>query len=237
MKIIISPAKIQKPRGFKGYEVSSLLFKQSKDEIHKHLKRYDLKTISKVMKIKGDLLKNTHDNIHENENIYSAIDLYSGIVFKEMNIFTYDSYQLEYMNSHLRILSAYYGVLIPSTGVKPYRLDMSMKFKGLNLKNIWCEKINAYFEGETIINLASKEFSSIIKLPMINIHFKEEQSDGTLRIVTVRAKKARGLMVDYLVQNTIEDIEELKKFCEMGYVYDQLLSTDNDFEFILPYMF
>jgi len=235
MKIIISPAKIQKPRGFSGYEASSLLYQQTKEDIHKHLCQLDKSQIAKTMKIKGDLLDQTFDQIHLDQDIYTAIDLYSGIVFKEMNIFSYDPIQLEYMERHLRILSAYYGILNPSTGIKPYRLDLTMRFKDINLQKMWKEHINMYFKDELILNLASKEFSSLIDHPMIHVHFKEEQSDGSLRVVTVRAKKARGLMVNYMVEHMVEDLDELKHFNEMGYVYSDEDSTPSEWSFILKY--
>lgn len=235
MKIIISPAKIQKPRGFSGYEATSLLYQQTKNEIHNNLIQLDKASIGKSMKIKGSLLDQTFDQLHLDQDIYTAIDLYSGIVFKEMNIFSYDPIQLDYMERHLRILSAYYGILNPSTGIKPYRLDLTMKFKNLNLIKLWKHHINDYFEGEVILNLASKEFSSLIDHPMINVHFKEEQSDGSLKVVTVRAKKARGLMVNYMVEHVIEDLQAIKAFDEMGYKYSKDHSDEHDWTFILKY--
>lgn len=235
MKVIISPAKIQNSRGFIGYEKTPLIFEAITDKIKKELNDYSSKDLSKIMKIKGDLLQTTYDYIHLNESAYPAIDLYNGLVFKELNIFSYDAYQLDYLEGYLRILSAQYGVLKPSTGIKPYRLDFTMSLKKLNLKKLWLKPINQYFEDELILNLASKEFSSLIKAPMINIHFKEETSDGRLKIVTVRAKMARGLMLNYMVENTIEDLNLLKNFKEMGYVYHEKLSSDMDWVFLLPY--
>lgn len=235
LKIIISPAKIQKARGFKAYEASALLYETSKTLIHDNLKGYSKNDLGKIMKIKGDLLAKAHENIHSPQTLHTAIDLYSGLVFKEMNIFSYNAMQLDYMDQHLRILSAFYGILKPSTGIWPYRLDMTMKLKGLNLNRHWADHMNAYFQGEVILNLASKEFSRLVKMPMINIHFKEEQSDGTYKVVTVRAKKARGMMVDYMIENTVLDLNHVKSFSEMGYSYNEDLSSEWDWVYAIPY--
>lgn len=235
MKIIISPAKIQETRAFKKLEGSGLIFPKTTKKIHNTLKTFSMNDLEHIMKIKNKLLMDTFKDIHEPREDALAIDLYKGLVFKEINIHSYDPHQLYYLENHLRILSALYGVVKPSTCIKPYRLDFTMKKLGIDLYGLWKETINQYFKDETIVNLASKEFSDLIDWPMLSIHFKEEQSDGSLKVVTVRAKKARGLMVDYMVSQTIEDLENLKKFNEMGYSYSKEYSSQWDWVFLSKY--
>jgi len=232
MKIIISPAKVQNGsyRFDKTYD--AILFHHKTNSLDKSLKTYSKAGISKLMKIKNKLLDTVYDTIQSEHDEQHAINLYNGIVYKEINTNLYDSLQLEYMNEHLRILSAKYGILEPYTGIKPYRLDMTMKPKKTNLYHYWHDEINMYFDDELIINLASIEFSKLIKKPMINIHFKEWINEE-YKIVTVRAKKARGLMVDYLITHMVSDIEGIKDFKENGYQYNTELSDENNLVFTL----
>lgn len=235
MKIIISPAKIQETRAFNQLEGSGLIFPKITKKIQNTLKTFSMSDLEKIMKIKNRLLIDTFNDIHEPREDALAIDLYKGLVFKEINIHSYDPHQIYYLEEHLRILSALYGVVKPSTCIKAYRLDFTMKKIGIDLYDLWRDPLNQYFKNETIVNLASKEFSDLIDWPMLNIHFKEEQSDGSLKVVTVRAKKGRGLMVDYMVSHTIDDLENLKNFNEMGYSYSKEHSSDMDWVFLSKY--
>lgn len=236
MKIIISPAKVQNGKDTIPMSLEPILFHSKTNHLNDLLMGYSKASLGKLMKIKGKLLDQTYYNLHQHTEPVHAITLYNGIVFKEINAGSYELPQLEYMNRHLRILSAYYGVLKPTSGIIPYRLDMTMKPQEKNLYLYWDESVNEHFaDDELLINLASLEFSKMVDKPMLNIHFKEEQSNGSLKIITVRAKKARGLMVDYLISNMIENPNEIKNFCEMDYQFSENLSDNQNFIFILPY--
>lgn len=232
MKIIISPAKVQNGQHIFKYEFKPINFENETHILNSYLKDYSKNGISKLMKIKNKLLDSTYEVIHNDLTENHAINLYNGIVYKEINTNLYDDIQLEYMNNHLRILSALYGVLEPLTGIKPYRLDMTMKPNQINLYDYWKSSITEYFKDELIINLASVEYSKTLNLPMINIHFKE-RIDDTYKIVTVRAKKARGLMVDYLITHTISDLEDIKSFSEAGYQFNKNLSDNMNYVFTI----
>lgn len=236
MKIIISPAKIQTGTDGLNRPFRQPSYHKQTKILDDRLSKMSKESLGKLMKIKGKLLNDTYDNLHNKKGLQHAINLYNGIVFKEINMNTYDEVQLTYMQKHLRILSAYYGVLQPDTGIHPYRLDMTMKPDAQNLYVYWDETVNQCFKKEeVIINLASIEYSKMVKKPMINIFFKEEQSDESYKIVTVRAKKARGLMVDYMITHLIEEPEQLKYFNEVGYEYCEGQSTETDYVFVLPY--
>lgn len=232
MKIIISPAKVQNGQHNFNNEMKSVIFNDKTQKLNGYLKDYSKNDIAKLMKIKNKLLDSTYEMIHCNLPKNHAINLYNGIVYKEINTNLYDEMQLEYMNDHLRILSAMYGILEPLTGIHPYRLDMTMKPNQLNLYDFWKTDITDYFSDQLIINLASVEYSKLIKLPMINIHFKERIND-VYKIVTVRAKKARGLMVDYLITHMVSDLEDIKAFSEAGYQFNEGLSDDKNFVFTI----
>ncbi|MCH4890886.1 YaaA family protein [Acidaminobacter sp. JC074] len=225
MKIIISPAKVQDGSFQFERPYSKVCFPKKKNELHGLIKDHTKEQMGKLMKIKNKLLDTTYKIYQEPQETKHAVNLYNGIVYKEINTNLYDDLQIMYMNEHLRILSAMYGVLEPLTGIKPYRLDMTMKPEKKNLYHYWDKEINDYFKDEVIINLASVEFSKMIKKDMINIHFKELHDD-TYKIVTVRAKKARGLMVDYMITNMISDVEGIKGFDEAGYRYKPEMSDE-----------
>lgn len=235
MKIIISPAKIQNGNGYVDFPTFPIIYKEKTQDLISTLQTYSKPSLGKLMKIKNKLLDTTYDVIQNRTNTKASILLYNGIVYKEINAQLYDQIQLEYMHTHLRILSGLYGVLEPFTEIYPYRLDMTMKPDGINLYKYWSKEINEHFKDELIVNLASKEFSQLINKEMVNVYFKEEQSDGTLKIITVRAKKARGLMVDYMINNMIDNPLELKGFNEMGYNYNESLSDEWNYTFVLPY--
>ena len=113
------------------------------------------------------------------QQLFYAIDMYAGQVFKELNI---DEYDKEFLNEHLLILDALYGIIKPYDLIAPYRLDFKTNI-GVDLKEIWTDKINKELNGYKIINLASKEFSSLVKHEMIEIDLDKD----------LQIKKARGM--------------------------------------------
>ncbi len=230
MKIIISPAKTQNGKKKINADLTEIIFKEKSEHLFSILENYSKKELSELMNIKNKLLDTTYSNF-EKEDLYMAITLYNGIVFKEIDSSSYDKVHLQYLKEHLRILSAVYGVVKPFDGIRKYRLDMTMHPNNINLYNYWKDEINDYFSDELIINLASNEYSSMIEKKMINIYFKEK-IDEKLKVKTVYAKKARGLMVDFMVRNTIYSLEDLKRFNEMGYQFSKEHSTENDLVFI-----
>ncbi len=232
MKIIISPAKVQDGQTKFDLPFENVLFKCKQSTLKELLRDHSKTELGKLMKIKNKLLDNTYDYYQETQELFHAVNLYNGIVYKEINTNLYDEHQLDYMQRHLRILSAMYGVLEPLSGIKPYRLDMTMKPKKINMYDYWRETVNDYFKDEMIINLASVEFSKLLEKDMINIHFKELINEE-YKIVTVRAKKARGLMVDFLITNMITDVEGIKLFDEACYRYNDSLSDDHNLTFTI----
>jgi cytoplasmic iron level regulating protein YaaA (DUF328/UPF0246 family) len=155
---------------------------------------------------------------------------------------------LDWAQDHLRILSGLYGVLRPLDALQPYRLEMGTRLKtkrGSNLYDFWGETIsktlNAAAEGHadpTLVNLASQEYfgavdAKALKLPVVTCHFKEEKGN-TLRVLGFFAKKARGRMARFAVDNRVENAEDLKAFDLDGYAFRADLSTPADWVFARP---
>lgn len=227
MKIIISPSKTQdfNRRLFKKIETP--FFISEADKIVKEVEKSSKEELSVKMKIKGKLLDKTYidyQNYYNNSSNHS-ISSYTGAVFREINVKELDENDIIYAENHLRILSALYGVLRPLDVIRPYRLDMNMKIININLYKFWQKHIDDYFRGEDlIINLASNEFSKLIKVPMVTIDFREEVY-GKYKTVGTYAKKARGMMVNYLIKNKIQSFEKIKEFSMERYKYNKDLSS------------
>ena len=227
MKIIFSPTKSM---DFSNSIKSPLKinFSHKTNFLLKVLNNLSIDEIAKIMKIKGNTL-NHIDEVYknfQNANTKKAITAYNGISFKQLNLDNYNKEDMNFLDTHLIILSALYGVVQPFNLIKEYRLDMNMKIlKEQSLYKFWNDEINQYFkEDELILNLASKEFSKLIKKPMITIDFKEKKGD-IYKSVSTYSKKARGLMLDYIIKNKITTVHEIKKFNLDGYSLNNQLSN------------
>ena len=145
---------------------------------------------------------------------------------------------LEYCNDHLRILSGLYGVLKPMDLIQPYRLDFGKKLKvdgNSNLYEFWGDDVateidKAVGKNGIVVNCASQEYfkgtNKALKSKVVNCEFKD---DG--RIVSVFAKRARGLMVRYAAKERVENLDDLKNFNYEGYQFNAKKSTDTNYIF------
>ena len=240
MKIIFSPSKEMKVGEFNSPFSFSPKFKDESKEILNILKILDKNQIEKIMKIKGELLEETYYNIANYDSLSEtkAINLYNGVAFKKLELESYNSKELEYLNNSLIILSAMYGALNPFDNIKKYRLDMTIKISENSLYSFWSEKVTAYINEllsqdseKILLNLASNEYSKIINkkslnFKMITIDFKEFKN-GKYSSVSRFSKQGRGMLLNYLIKNQITNIEEIKKFNEDRYSFNSELSNEN----------
>lgn len=240
MKIIFSPSKEMKVGELNSPFSFSPKFKDESKEILNILKNLDKNQIEKIMKIKGELLEETYSNIinYELNPEIKAINLYNGVAFKKLELESYNSKELEYLNNSLIILSAMYGALNPFDNIKKYRLDMTMKISENSLYSFWSEKVTVYINEllsqdseKILLNLASNEYSKIINkkslnFKMITIDFKEFKN-GKYLSVSSFSKQGRGMLLNYLIKNQITNIEDIKKFSKEGYSFNSELSNEN----------
>ena len=167
-------------------------------------------------------------------------DIYSGIETEK-----YKSRDFDFAQQHVRILSGLYGILRPLDLIQPYRLEMAAKLptaEGKNLYSFWGDRITASLKAllkqeksGVIVNLCSAEYfraiqSNELEATVIAPAFKEFK-DGTYRFVTIYGKKARGLMCNYIIQNKLERIADLKSFDSEGYRYNKKISSDHEWVF------
>jgi len=179
------------------------------------------------------------------ENAKQALFAFTGDVYQGLDANTLSADRLDFAQDHLRILSGLYGLLRPLDLMQAYRLEMGTKLandRGRNLYEFWdctiTEGLNDTLvaQGDDIlINLASSEyFSSVQKAALkgriITPVFKELRN-GTYRIISFNAKKARGFMSRYIIENKLSDPEELKGFDVADYAYNAELSSADEFVF------
>lgn len=173
---------------------------------------------------------------------------FNGEVYRGLDAASLSDADLAYAQDHLRILSGMYGALRPLDAIHPYRLEMGRKLhtrRGESLYDFWGDRIakelNSLQAGEddpVVLNLASNEyFKSVdrktLKARVITATFKEEK-DGQLRALMVFAKKARGMMARWVIENRIEDPADLRNFDMGGYRFEADGSSESDLLFTRP---
>lgn len=228
MKIILSPTKSMKRKSL-DIGNSDPLFYDKSETLRNILKTYDFNALKKLYKSSDKIIETTLDYYKNEKESIQALSLYDGLVYKQLNLDSYTDIDLDYLNTHVIILSALYGALKPSSLIKEYRLDYLMKFE-IDLDEYWNETLTQYFKDEKLIlNLASSEFSNSFKHDnIVHVHFV----DKNLKVKSTAAKMARGKMLDYLIVNKIDRIEDVIKYDQMNYKYQASLSDDHNIYFM-----
>lgn len=242
MKIIFSPSKGMKYREIENLvEEREPLFPEKTENLIRILKSFSKEELGKIMKLKGELLDRTFENYANYETLSShrGIELYSGVSFGNLNPESYDKESLEYMENHLKILSALYGMVTPTTLIKEYRLDMTMKIGDFSLYNYWKDSKTPFQDRETIVNLASGEFSKMLdrkRYGFIDIEFRQkielDLEGSEFKNISTEAKKMRGKLLDFMIKNRVTKIEDILNFEEMGYRYSKELSEEKKLFFV-----
>ena len=244
MKIILSPAKKMITDTDSIAPVGMPEFIDKTTAILSCLKGKSKKELKAVWKCNDKILE---QNCHrlENMNLYQmltpAVLSYEGIAFQYMAPSVFEDRQFAYVQNHLRILSAFYGVLKPMDGVTPYRLEMQARVGIGDAKNLYEYWGNLLYrsvidDSRIIINLASKEYSKCIEKYLtsqdryITITFCELSGDKLVTKGTY-AKMARGEMVRFMTENNIENPVEIQKFDRLGYSFRSDLSSDSEYIF------
>ena len=240
MKIVISPAKsldFEATVPTKQYTTPSFLSEAEK--LIGVLKKKSPKNISELMSISDKLGQlNWQRNQDWNlpftiDNARQAVYAFNGDVYTGLDVYTLAEDKLDALQDKLRILSGLYGVLKPLDLMQAYRLEMGTKLKigrKDNLYEFWKQTITKHLneeleEGELFINLASNEYFSAVdkkalKVPVITPQFKDWKGDK-LKMISFFAKKARGMMVRYIIDTGAETLEDLKGFNYEGYGFSE----------------
>ncbi len=211
------------------------------------LSNFSVEEVQKILKLSTNLALLNYNRFQnfDKSSKYKALFLYYGDVYRNLNPFHLKVEELNFLQNHLRIISALYGMVRPLDKILPYRLEMNTKLSqyNLNLNEFWSNKITNQINSELnshkekyLLNLASKEYSSVISnkllaYPMINIEFRQKFGSQTKNI-GLHAKKARGIMLNYIAKKKIDKLESLKNFSELGYLFDNLLSNEYNMYFV-----
>jgi cytoplasmic iron level regulating protein YaaA (DUF328/UPF0246 family) len=233
MLAVISPSKTQ---DFSTPDIREHTFIRQLNEselLIKLLKNKSQNELTNLMSISEKLAKLNYDRFQNFstpfnfDNAKQALLAFKGDVYNGIDVANLSKQDLQFAQNNLRMLSGLYGVIRPLDLIAPYRLEMGTKLsnsKGKNLYEFWGDKISLMLnqdETEVIINLASNEYfkgiqQQALKAKIINIVFKEFKGDK-YKIIGIYAKRARGLMVQYIIKNRIENPQDLKAFTMENY--------------------
>ena len=254
MLILISPAKkllsITKP--FTG-ETTQPQFLSQTAKLVEIMKAKTVADIGRLMDLSDNLAHLNYDryqqfkldNVPENLS-YPALLLFQGDVYQGLQAKSLKQEDFDYAQKHLAILSGLYGLLKPMDRIQPYRLEMGTHLanpSGTNLYDFWGQILTQHINEELashknpfLVNLASTEYFKAVqekKLAhsVITINFYEHKNNQ-VKMIGVYAKKARGVMARYLIQNRIDTVEQIKKFTELGYQFNEQTSSGKHLDFV-----
>jgi cytoplasmic iron level regulating protein YaaA (DUF328/UPF0246 family) len=252
MLILTSPAKtLNQEKGKDFHLITEPKFKKEALQLVRILKKKKQPDLKQLMSISDKL---AFENFHRfksfqksfsTENSNPAIFAFQGDVYLGLDVESLTKEQLISAQNRIRILSGLYGVLRPLDLMQPYRLEMGTKLensKGKNIYAFWGTKITRAlnqdikeYNHQNVLNLASNEYFKAVqikklKAPLLTANFKEFRN-GELKFISFSAKKARGMMMHYIISNNIINKEELKGFDYDGYTYNQDFSTATELIF------
>ena len=252
MLAIISPAKtLDFESAVKNFPVSQPHFTDYSEQIIEVCRKLSLQDLSSLMSI-SDKLAGLNvarfaewTKIHNENNSRAALFAFKGDVYTGLDADSLSEDDVAFAQSHLRMLSGLYGLVKPLDLMQPYRLEMGTKLgnpKGKDLYAFWGNVITQAVQqaideqGDNIlINLASDEYYKSVKENHLNAQIIKpvflDNKNGKYKVISFYAKKARGLMCRYLIQNRLTEIEQLKEFDLGGYWFDSTLSTETEFVF------
>ncbi len=180
------------------------------------------------------------------DNARPAVFAFNGDVYTGLDAGSMNDADIEFAQTHLRILSGLYGVLKPLDLMQPYRLEMGTKLDTADNKNLyeyWGNTITEHLnetlskhDSQVVVNLASTEYFSAVKPKALNAQivtpvFKDEKN-GKVKIISFYAKKARGMMARYIIDKRIKTVEKLSEFDVAGYCFAPEQSSQNELVFI-----
>ena len=252
MLTVISPAKTldyETPTVTDAYTQPAHLTQSRK--LVRRLRELSAPDLSSLMHVSDNLAQLNQQRFKQwktpfkPENARQALFAFKGDVYIGLDAYSMTPQDVAFAQDHLRILSGLYGLLRPLDLMQPYRLEMGTRLdteQGSNLYQFWNGRITQALNQElnqadskTLINLASGEYFKAIKPKMLKADIItpafREYRDGEYKFIQFYAKKARGLMARYLIDNRVDDPEALKGFDYEGYSYNAALSDDNEWVF------
>ncbi|MEW9918111.1 peroxide stress protein YaaA [Marimonas sp. MJW-29] len=246
MLVVISPAK-RLDWDARDVQMTQPDFQDDAVRLAKTMRNLTLGNLKGLMDLSDDLARLNRDRFKtfadapDASHTRPAALAFAGDTYQGLEAASLDAEEMAWAQDHLRILSGLYGILRPLDAIQPYRLEMGSRLKtrrGKNLYDYWRDDIanalNAQAEDlatDTLINCASQEYFGAVapkalKLRVITPQFMEDKGDGKgPKIVSFFAKRARGAMARFIIQNRLTDAESLTDFDAGGYAFRDDLST------------
>lgn len=179
------------------------------------------------------------------KNARQAILAFKGDVYTGLQAETFSEADFDFAQQHLRMLSGLYGVLRPLDLMQPYRLEMGIRLenaRGKDLYQFWGEiitsKLNEAIQAQgddVVVNLASDEYFKSVKTKNLHARLIKpvflDEKNGKFKVISFYAKKARGLMSRYIIENRLTKPEQLTRFDSDGYFFDEELSVKDELVF------
>jgi len=249
LKIIISPAKKMNHNDeVVNWQQLPTLLNQAA-ELKKHLSQLPYDELKSIWQCNDKIAKLNYDRLQKmslNTNLTPAVLAYEGLQYQYMAPHIFDKDQWNYAHKHLIILSGLYGLLRATDGITPYRLEMQAKLQIKDATNLYDYWKNAIYNALThdcsvIVNLASKEYSKIIekylddRVEIVRCTFGELVDVNGEKLVKTKAtavKMARGEMVRYMTEANVQNVEKLKLFDRLLYIYSEEYSSNDNYVFV-----
>lgn len=228
MKFLISPSKTMKHSNQKS-EIHAVADKS----ILKMLQVMTIDEIQEKMNVNEKIAKLNYDRYQKFDSLSQALYTYDGLQFKQLELEKYNSDHFEYIDKHVRIVSALYGLVNPLHNVGLYRLEMKapLFIKGISISNYWKLKMEKELQNEVIISLMSSEYAKILdeSLKIVRVHFEIEKNKRFKTTKTI--KICRGKFLNQCILLSIDTLEKMKKIKFDGYEYHSK-STKTDFYYV-----
>lgn len=252
MLIVVSPAKkldYDTPAKTKTSTMPDFL--EHSQILIDRLREFSAMDIAELMHLSMKLAELNFDRYEDwslplsTENAKQAMFAFKGDVYTGLDAESFSSADIKFAQKHFRMLSGLYGLLRPLDLMFPYRLEMGTKLdneRGKNLYEFWgniiTDAINKQLKSsksEYLINLASNEYFKSVKTKNINAEiitpaFKEYKN-GEYKMIGIYAKRARGMLSRYIIQNQLTDVQDIKNFAEDGYQFNSKASSGNNWVF------
>jgi len=251
MLIVISPSKTLDFAANEFQTHSQPRQLQHSQQLIDTVKQLSAKQLAELMKISGKLSELNWQRYQDFkqpfnlDNAKQALLAFKGDVCGGIDSDNYDADDFDFAQKHLRILSGLYGALKPLDLIQPYRLEMGTRLQnkqGKNLYEFWDAQVTELLNKDLsedslplLINLASNEYFKVIKAKQLNakiltLNFKENKS-GVYKIIGIHAKRARGLMTNFIIKNRLTKAEQIKTFDLEDYAFNESLSSDKEWVF------
>ncbi|MEY0765651.1 MULTISPECIES: peroxide stress protein YaaA [Providencia] len=252
MLITISPAKTldyESPLATQQFTQPELLTESQKlINVCRKLTPSDIASLMKISDKLAGLNAARFEEWHADftpENARQAILAFKGDVYTGMQAETFSQDDFAFAQSHLRILSGLYGILRPLDLMQPYRLEMGIRLKntrGKDLYEFWGDIITkqlnhtlAEQKDQILINLASDEYFKSVNTKKLDGQIIKpvflDEKNGKYKVISFYAKKARGLMSRFIIQNKLTTTDQLTDFNLEGYQFDESQSKGNELVF------